>query len=72
MLKTPRSPFDKLRANGLGYEFEDFPLVLSPSTSSGQALSKHASHFYNNLLHYHLSGAQDLPRQRPRMAPVFV
>jgi hypothetical protein len=57
MLKTPRSPFDKLRANGLGYEFKDFPLVLSPSTSSGQALSKHASHFYNNLLHYQLSGA---------------
>ena len=37
-----RSPFDKLRANGSGVEIvKDFPFVLSPSTSSGQALSKH-------------------------------
>ena len=35
-------PFDRLRANGSGAEIgKDFPLVLSPSTGAGQALSKH-------------------------------
>jgi len=41
--KTPRSPFDKLRANGTCLEIiEDFPLVLS--------LSKHENHFFSTLL----------------------
>jgi hypothetical protein len=37
-----RSPFDKLRANGGDSKnARDFPFMLSPSASSGQALSKH-------------------------------
>src|SRR2546430_484219 len=55
LLKTPRSPFDKLRVNGSDVELvEDFPFVLS--------LSKHANNFCSNLLRCELSGAQDLPR----------
>jgi hypothetical protein len=41
-LKTLRSPFDKLRANGVGREIvEDFPFVLS--------LSKHEFDFLSSL-----------------------
>jgi hypothetical protein len=43
MLKTPRSPFDKLRANGSGVEIvEGFPFVLS--------MSKHVYAFFSSLL----------------------
>jgi hypothetical protein len=41
--KTPRSPFDKLRANGSGVKIAgDFPFVLS--------LSKHGPAFFSSLL----------------------
>jgi transposase len=41
-LKTPRSPFDKLRANGSEIEIvTDFPFMLS--------LSKHENHFLSSL-----------------------
>jgi len=43
VLKNPRSPFDKLRANGSGVAIiEDFPFVLS--------LSKHVYAFFSSLL----------------------
>ncbi|MBI3796022.1 MAG: hypothetical protein HY268_03510 [Deltaproteobacteria bacterium] len=44
MLKNPAfTPFDKLRANGMGLEVvEDFPFVLS--------LSKHENSLFSNLL----------------------
>jgi len=49
--KTLRSPFDELRANGVGLEsLAHCPFVLSPSTSSGQALSKHENPFFSTLL----------------------
>ena len=49
MLKILCSPFDKLRANGLGLEsIAHFPFVLSPSTSSGQALSKHENPYFQH------------------------
>jgi hypothetical protein len=42
----PFTPFDKLRVNGVSVEIgEDCPFVLSPSTISGQALSKHEQNF---------------------------
>ncbi len=41
--KIPRSPFDKLRANGTGIEIiGNFPFVLSPS--------KHENGFFSSLL----------------------
>jgi len=41
--KTPRLPFDKLRANGAGVEnIGDFPFMLSPS--------KHEKSFFRTLL----------------------
>ena len=44
--QTLRSPFDRLRANGIGIEnIGVFPFVLSPSIDSGPGLSKHENGF---------------------------
>src|SRR6266571_1438758 len=55
--KTLRSPFDKLRANGLGIEISDhFPFVLS--------LSKHEYDFFSTLLVRSLESGEQLWHMR--------
>ena len=42
LLKTVRSPFDRVRVNGEGFKaIENSPFVLSPSTTLRIGLAKH-------------------------------